>query len=136
MKSFLLIVVLLIIIGAIAIYFTNRKEDTSNNNPPVNQTEENQPTEDQTGNEAQATESETFKFACKDYEFSISYHGENNDEATLTLPTGTHELKVAVSGSGARYTNEDDTVEYWEHQDTASVKVDGEDVATDCPSVE
>lgn len=38
------------------------------------------------------------------------------------------ELKIAESGSGARYLSPDGKIEFWEHQGEATVKVDGKEV--------
>lgn len=74
------------------------------------------------------------RFACpNDYQFTMIYLGEENREALLQLPAAeTHRVSVARSGSGARYTNEDESVVFWEHQGEASIEVDGEMVREQC----
>ena len=40
------------------------------------------------------------------------------------------ELKSDISASGARYTNADGKIEFWEHQGEASISIDGKNVFT------
>jgi membrane-bound inhibitor of C-type lysozyme len=48
----------------------------------------------------------------------------------LRLPTGTAQLRIARSASGARYTN--DTLEFWEHAGEARVTRQGRLVYEHC----
>lgn len=51
------------------------------------------------------------------------------DTVTFThVSVGTVTLPSAVSASGARYTNEDESIVFWEHQNEATITKDGEDV--------
>lgn len=55
----------------------------------------------------------------------------NNTDETVTFThsaVGTVTLPSAVSASGARYANEDESIVFWEHQDEATITKDGEDV--------
>jgi len=80
-----------------------------------------------------ADRSEAVSFACpNDYQFTIIYLGEETEEALLQLPTETHRVSVARSGSGARYTNEDESVVFWEHQGEAMIEKNGEVVREQC----
>lgn len=54
---------------------------------------------------------------------SISYTSKDKDILTLYVDGETHNLKRAVSGSGAKYTNEDESVVYWEHQGEATIEL-------------
>lgn len=71
--------------------------------------------------------SPVYTFVSDDKEISIQYNTDG-DKAELTLDGKKYELESAVSGSGARYLSADGTVEYWEHQGEATVKVNGETV--------
>jgi membrane-bound inhibitor of C-type lysozyme len=80
-----------------------------------------------------ADRSEAVSFACpNDYQLTMIYLGEENEEALLQLPTETHRVSVARSGSGARYTNEDESVVFWEHQGEAMIEKNGEVVREQC----
>lgn len=77
----------------------------------------------------------TFAFACpNDYQFAIRYSGEENQNAEIHLPGRgeVYELQVARSGSGARYTNEGESIVFWEHQGEARIEKDGELVREGC----
>jgi membrane-bound inhibitor of C-type lysozyme len=64
--------------------------------------------------------------------------GENSVRATFSTTeqtvsfthpeVGTHILPVAVSASGARYANSDESVVFWEHQDEVTIMKDGEEI--------
>lgn len=81
-----------------------------------------------------ADRADAVRFSCpNDYQFTMIYLGEENTEAILQLPAAeTYRVSVARSGSGARYTNEDESVVFWEHQGEASIEVDGELVRERC----
>lgn len=52
-----------------------------------------------------------------------------NSTVTFTEPSiGNVTLPAAVSGSGARYANSDESVVFWEHQSEATIGKDGKDV--------
>ena len=53
----------------------------------------------------------------------FSYTSKDKDTATLQLDRSFHQLMLAKSASGAKYTNEDESVVYWEHQGEAMVKI-------------
>lgn len=54
---------------------------------------------------------------------SISYTTKEKDVVTLRVDGETHKLKRTVSGSGAKYTNDDESVVYWEHQGGATIEL-------------
>lgn len=58
---------------------------------------------------------------------SVDATFNNNEETvTFTLKTlGTVTLPRAVSASGARYANEDESIVFWEHQGVATITKNG-----------
>jgi membrane-bound inhibitor of C-type lysozyme len=54
----------------------------------------------------------------------------NGDTVTVAHEDETYELNRAVSASGARYANSDETVVFWEHQGEATLEIAGEVVAS------
>ena len=58
----------------------------------------------------------------------------DNDAQTVTvgLPDGEVTLPQTVSGSGARYANEDESIVFWNKGDEAMVEVNGETVYQGC----
>lgn len=55
----------------------------------------------------------------------------DNDAHTVTFTqraVGTVTLPQAISGSGARYANEDESIVFWEHQGELTITKDGETV--------
>lgn len=74
----------------------------------------------------------TFIFVCPSgNEIKIRYQ-EGGNSASLFVDGGEHELHRAISASGARYTNDDETVVFWEHQGEALVEIDGERIYKEC----
>lgn len=55
-------------------------------------------------------------------------YSENAETAFVYVNGTTYELTHAPAASGARYTNEDETVTFWEHQGEARLEIDGEAV--------
>ena len=52
-----------------------------------------------------------------------------NKTVTFThLSLGTVTLPVAISGSGARYANEDESLVFWEHQDELTIIQNGVEI--------
>jgi membrane-bound inhibitor of C-type lysozyme len=77
-------------------------------------------------------ESEVFVFHCPSEDtIEITYY-KNNDSAKIIFKNEEYLLNRAVSGSGTRYTNEDESVVFWEHQEEAILEVNGETVAEKC----
>ncbi|MGM0629423.1 MAG: MliC family protein [Patescibacteria group bacterium] len=82
--------------------------------------------------ENEEKEGEVFVFECPSGDFiEVSYY-ENSDSANVIYGEEEYTLNRAVSGSGARYANEDDSVVFWEHQAEAMLEIDGETVAKNC----
>ncbi len=55
----------------------------------------------------------------------------DNNVGTVTFTEeklGTNTLSSAISGSGARYTNADESLVFWEHQGEVTISKDGKDV--------
>ncbi len=74
------------------------------------------------------TEDNSFVFATADTHFAVAYSNDG-DTATVTIDGQQYELDRVVSWSGARYTNKDESVVFWEHQGEASLEINGETVA-------
>lgn len=81
-----------------------------------------------------ADRADAVRFSCpNDYQFTMIYLGEENKEALLQLPAAeTYRVSAARSGSGARYTNADESVVFWEHQGEALIEKDDEVVREHC----
>jgi len=55
------------------------------------------------------------------------------DQVKLTLSDGrVWDLPIAMSGSGARYTNSDETQVFWNKGDTAFIEENGQTTFSDC----
>jgi membrane-bound inhibitor of C-type lysozyme len=82
--------------------------------------------EEATGNVIEAT------FVCPDGTSLDTVF--DNDAATVTvgLPDGEVTLPRAISASGARYANSDESIVFWNKGDEAFVEVNGEIVYQDC----
>jgi len=73
-----------------------------------------------------------FLFSCRSGdEIRIKYNHKNN-EVILLFQDQRYFLQRAISGSGARYVNEDESMVFWEHQGEARLEIDGEIVAQNC----
>jgi membrane-bound inhibitor of C-type lysozyme len=73
-----------------------------------------------------------FFFSCPDgVEIKIIY-GQDAESALLSIKGKEYKLNQAISASGARYANEDETVIFWEHQGEAMVEMDGEIIYQGC----
>jgi len=80
-----------------------------------------------------STSNKIFTFSCPNNEvLSITYSGENNDMATMSYANKQYQLKRAISGSGARYANNDESVVFWEHAGKARVDIDTKTVVSEC----
>lgn len=75
--------------------------------------------------ESAVTWGETYTFTSEEGDITVRFD-ELGDKAELTLGGVKHELERAISASGARYLSADESVEYWEHQGTATVRIDDE----------
>ncbi len=67
---------------------------------------------------------ETVTYVENNNEFTVTYNQEG-DKVRLNFEGQQYDLNVAVSGSGARYTNTDESVVFWQHQGKAVVEIDG-----------
>lgn len=65
-----------------------------------------------------------YEFKAGNQSFLISYD-QSSDHALLDMGGKEYELNRAVSGSGARYTNDDESVVFWEHAGEAMIEVNG-----------
>ena len=61
----------------------------------------------------------------------LMYSGEDKENATLSIQGTTYQLKRSPSASGAKYTNEDESVVYWEHQGEATIEVEASSYTTE-----
>ena len=113
MKKIVIITLTVVLLVGLGLYVRNQT--------PVNIT----PTELENSNEE--TEYTTHTFTCPSGDvFTITYN-DQNEEATLVLEGDMAFLvSPAVSGSGARYTDADEHIEFWEHQGEATVSLNGE----------
>lgn len=69
-------------------------------------------------------------FSCEDgFHFEITYDQENST-ALYESPNGVARLSVALSGSGARYT--DGTLVFWNKGTSAFLELNGEVIHADC----
>jgi len=68
-------------------------------------------------------------FACGEFRFSVRFQ---DDTAIVSLPHEILRLPLAVSASGARYS--DGTLTYWEHQGTARLEL-ADTVFVDCERI-
>ena len=56
----------------------------------------------------------------------VANYDITNKTVTFTYPSlGTVTLPIAISGSGARYANEDESLVFWEHQDELTIIQNG-----------
>jgi len=69
--------------------------------------------------------SEVETFSTDSREFTIQYSSES-EYAQLGIDGTVYDLERAVSASGAKYANEDESVIFWEHQGEAMVEINGE----------
>ncbi len=60
----------------------------------------------------------------------FAYISKDKSRATLDIKGEFHQLKSVVSGSGAKYANEDETVIFWEHQGGAWILLNNNTYAT------
>lgn len=73
-----------------------------------------------------------FDFICPaGPDLRITY-STGGDRATLLFDGEEYQLQRASSGSGARYTNQDESIVFWEHQGEAMLEREGSLVAEGC----
>jgi membrane-bound inhibitor of C-type lysozyme len=91
-----------------------------------------------TQNEVVVEESGTEKayvFMCPDGQVVQAMF--EDDMALVLLPGGTPELlNIAISASGARYTNQDESLVFWNKGNTVMVEENGVMTYVDCVSTE
>lgn len=108
-------ILLIIILAAIAIFIANRYD--------VNMT----PSDDQIEKQGDLHSDGKMRYQFSTEEGPsgiITYHfGVEN--AQIDVDGETYNLQRVVSASGSRYTNEDETVVYWEHDGEATIEIDG-----------
>jgi len=73
---------------------------------------------------------ETITYVENDTEFTVRFD-ETGEQAQLDFNGETYDLKTAVSASGARYTNTDESVVFWSHQGEGTIEIDGKLVVTE-----
>ena len=80
----------------------------------------------------QGSEESYFVFVCPSgAEIKVSYE-EEGDLAIVQLEGKEYRLSRAISASGARYANEDESVVFWEHQGEAMVLFNDEPAYEGC----
>jgi membrane-bound inhibitor of C-type lysozyme len=73
-----------------------------------------------------------FIFSCPSGdEIKIIYDNKNN-ETIILFSEQRYVLQRAISGPGTCYTNDDESIVFWEHHGEATLEVDGEIVAQSC----
>ena len=59
----------------------------------------------------------------------VANYDISNKTVSFNHPSvGTITLPIAISGSGARYANEDESLVFWEHQDELTITRDGVEI--------
>ena len=59
----------------------------------------------------------------------VANYDISNKTVSFNHPSvGTVALPIAISGSGARYANEDESLVFWEHQDELTITQDGVEI--------
>lgn len=67
---------------------------------------------------------EVYVFKTDTNEVTAQY-SDTGEKMKMTLDGKEYNLHSVVSGSGARYANDDESVVFWEHQGEATVEIDG-----------
>lgn len=115
-NSLILVIVIILAIISITTAFllTNQKEEVpSENNEPSGMID-------------------YITFSCPSGEdIKINYE-DDISEATVLFKNEEYNLQRARSASGSRYTNEDESIVFWEHQGEAKLEVNGETIAENC----
>ncbi len=70
---------------------------------------------------------EPVTFIEDDRQFTVQY-SDGADYAQISLSGVQYELERSISASGAKYTNDDESIVFWEHQGEAMLEVRGEAV--------
>ena len=83
-------------------------------------------------NGEEGSEESYFIFVCPSgAEIRVNYE-EGGNLAVVQLEGKVYRLKIAVSASGARYANEDESVVFWDHQGEAMVLFNDEPTYEGC----
>lgn len=120
MKKLIITIIVIILIVLAVIYFGPKKEVTNIQGDQTNTTQTNV---DQTNpNAVKATYSDGTNTV-------VAFYDNTNNTVTFSVnDTRENILPVAVSGSGARYANEDESLVFWEHQNELTVTKNGVEV--------
>ena len=70
--------------------------------------------------------SEPVLYGAEDNTLFTAHFPGDTENVLLMLDGGRHELERAVSASGARYVNEDESIVYWAKGRKAFIEIDGE----------
>jgi len=83
---------------------------------------------------SQPTEAITAKFICQEgKQLQAKFNSEPESSVELVLSDGrTLQLPRAISASGARYANADETIVFWNKGDTAFLEENGVSTFQDC----
>ena len=71
-------------------------------------------------------DSEPAAHGAEDNTLFTAQFADDTENVLLMLDGGRHELERAVSASGARYVNEDESIVYWAKGRKAFIEIDGE----------
>lgn len=110
MKNVIIAIFGLLVIGGL-VFFINQKADRDDNKSGPETTE--------TIKATYANDNETLEAEFNNEADTVSFTEESTGKVTL---------KRAVSGSGTRYTNEDESIVFWEHQGELTITRDGVEV--------
>ncbi|MDD4363495.1 MAG: MliC family protein [Atribacterota bacterium] len=73
-----------------------------------------------------------FLFSCPDGPVVQINYNEKGDSAILTIGKKDYHLNRTISASGARYTDNEETVIFWEHQGEAMIEIENKVIFQHC----
>ncbi len=120
MKKLITILILIALIVILVFVFGNKKEinDAENNNQTT------------ITNTEGLNDTNTVKMSYTNgTDTVIAIYNNTNNTVTFSINnTRENTLPIAISGSGARYANEDESLVFWEHQNEITITKNGVDV--------
>lgn len=114
-KTFIWIII--IILALIVIFALTKKDKPSNNVQENTNTSTNM-----SSNITKVT------YTGEKGNLEATYNADGTSVTFSTEETGEATLPVAISGSGARYANADESLVFWEHQGELTITKDGKDI--------
>ena len=127
----IIIVVLLITVGVL--FLVNRSgssSDSQNSTDAVDQTQDENSTDtaDVTDSTEDAANSVTASYSDGTTTVEATFDNDAKTVSFTQADVGSVTLPAAISGSGARYANADESIVFWEHQDVATITHNDETV--------